>query len=91
MSCIPNIYGFPGFPTLPPKIATFSKLVHVVFSEIIKNVSICYCQDCLRKDKIIIFGILGGRNFTFLALFLKKVIFSAFRPQNAGQRALFAA
>ena len=65
MPCAPHIYGFPGIPTLPRKIATFWKLVHVVLAEILEDVSLCFDQDCLRKNKKRISGILGGGKFFF--------------------------
>ena len=72
MPCVPIIYCFPGIPTLPRKIGTFWTLVHVVLAEIHESVSLYFDQDCLRKNKNIISGILSGRIYILFAFFLKK-------------------
>ena len=78
MSCVPHIYCFPSFPTLRRKNATFGKLVHVVLAEIHESVSLYFDQDCLRKNKNVFSGILGGRTFILFAFFLEKAILSTF-------------
>ena len=92
MPCVPNIYCFPGIPTLPRKIGTFWTLVHVVLAEIPESVSLYFDQDCLRKNKNIISGILGGRNCILFAFFLKKgYIFYFLAPKKSVESALFTA
>ena len=59
MPCVPHIYCFPGFPTLPRKNATFWKLVHAVLAEIHDSVSLYFDQDCLQKQKMLILSKMG--------------------------------
>ena len=89
MPCVPHIYFLPGFPTLPRKIATFLKLVHVVLAEILEGVSLYFDHDCLRKNKKIISGILGGEKKMFLHFFIKRLYFLLFSPKMSAESALF--
>ena len=78
MPNFPNIYIFPGSPTLPRNNASFCKLVLVAFAEKIEKVPISFVQDCLRNHKMAILGILGGVNFISVTFFVKMDVFSPF-------------
>ena len=78
MPSLPNIYCFPGSPTLPRNNASFCKLVLVAFAEKLEKIPIYFVRDCLRNHKMVILGILGGGNFICVTFFVKMGVFSPF-------------
>ena len=78
MPSLPNIYCFPGSPTLPRNNASFGKLALVAFAEKLEKIAIYFDRDCLRNYKMVILGILSGGNFICVTFFVKMGVFSSF-------------
>ena len=78
MPSLPNIYCFPGSPTLSRNNASFYKLVLVDLAAKLEKVPIYFDRDCLRNHKMVILGILGGGNVICVTFFVKMDVFSPF-------------